>query len=543
MANKKIRQEIVVSNRLIEPVETSTPSDGLIGERVKIDKALYNGASFHLEALGMPPDVSVNTRVAAFNADDDSSISSLTFNWDLEIWERVRSADFLSNLNDDGEIYFYVYADAGGSYTPLIQGIKFVILQDAAEITDTQTQIEVGAYEVWEDVATAETYYPLAELKIWKYEASKWDPTPTFTFGFTASNENDKDTTRIALQQASDAAFTSNVSIVTNSIVSFTSEDAAYYESSAFTPTDGYYYRVVYTNDDTMYGGTIYNAKVIATQTDETAITKLQASYQMIYEGSVIGYDGGVFECFNYYDPSEWNDGADGLPTFYNEGAGDGSGEISILGGRFIQQCFNWDDGNFQASLSIYGGDGDGVYEAAGVSFKTPAENGLDLKYVQLSEVGKSGSPTDGVYCELAATIDGATIATTDTISYADWLNSDSVVFTFSSAQSLTEDTTYYLRFLRTGSRDITNYYDIKGDWDHTWCANHDAYWKDTGVWEIPDAYCDELGFALFDDTYTIEDITNSKISISSNLTRGSAMTMPTSAKDILSYGREIANL
>jgi hypothetical protein len=69
----------------------------------------------------------------------------------------------------------------------------------------------------------------------------------------------------VALQESADAAFTSPATVA-NSVVSFSDQDnVTYYESDPFTPKDGYYYRVAYTNDGTMYGGTIYNAKVIAT--------------------------------------------------------------------------------------------------------------------------------------------------------------------------------------------------------------------------------------------------------------------------------------
>jgi len=260
----KIRQEINILNReFINVHDQDLYSDELIN----FDPNEFNDISAaYLEVVATNDDSSYTPGVELFT-DGGSPVGTILY---IPIntlgFTRFRSTDISNDAdfaNDTFNLWTSYNALATGTLT--IKSAKIIILQDATDITDTQTQIEVGGYQIWADVASAETYEPLSEPKYWKYESAKWDPTPTFTLGFTALNENDADTSRVALQESSDAAFTSP-STVTNSVVSFTSETIAYYESAAFTPTDGYYYRLAYTNNDTMYGGTIYNAKVIATQ-------------------------------------------------------------------------------------------------------------------------------------------------------------------------------------------------------------------------------------------------------------------------------------
>lgn len=289
MANRKIRQEINLLNREVRSSDSETTN---FGEWVYIDVDNYNNPEFWFEVIGQNLD-SDETEYFYLHSDDamdktfppGTTDSTITLPVNTTSWTYKRSStSFVPSYNQAW--YWFGFGTTYVNESHRCKSAKIIILQDAAEITDTQTQIEVGAYELWADVATAETYYPLSEPKIWKYESSKFDPTPTFTFGFTALNENDMDTTRIALQESSDAAFTSP-STVTNSVVSFTSETVAYYESSAFTPTDGYYYRVVYTNDDTKYGGTIYNAKVIATQwQSEFPKFSTSGAYGAVYGGT-----------------------------------------------------------------------------------------------------------------------------------------------------------------------------------------------------------------------------------------------------------------
>lgn len=260
-----IRQEINIINRVIAETIDDWPALHSFSDIVEIDPDSFNGDTYYFELVWRVTDDTGSSGCHLRLDDGSTTYATKIMNSIVSDWERSRIV-FDTALSGATELYLVGYGVGSGTDMAIeIKSAKVIILQSATDITDTQTQIEVGAYELWADVATAETYEPLSEPKYWKYESDKWDPTPTFKLGFTAVNENDMDTSRVALQESSDAAFTSP-STVTNSVVSFNVETVAYYESSVFTPTDGYYYRLVYTNDNTKYGGTIYNAKIVATQ-------------------------------------------------------------------------------------------------------------------------------------------------------------------------------------------------------------------------------------------------------------------------------------
>ena len=112
---------------------------------------------------------------------------------------------------------------------------------------------------------------------------------------------------------------------------------------------------------------------------------------------------------------------------------------------------------NFNYSMSswveVYGGTG--TQEAILQSFK--AIRTAACPWIRLS-CRDQGSPSDAIYCEIATSEIGGTIATSDNID-APISDVTHIKFTFPSPPTLTEDTTYYFRILRTGARSTTNCY------------------------------------------------------------------------------------
>ena len=132
----------------------------------------------------------------------------------------------------------------------------------------------------------------------------------------------------------------------------------------------------------------------------------------------------------------------------------------------------------YNLGSSNFYGDG-GTIEAVGQSFVPSSSFNLDSIILGIY---KYGSPIDGVKVELAATIGGAAIATSNTIP-ASSLNTSSYdssrLFYFSTKPALTSGVTYYFRLVRTGARDTSNYYYyLTGAY-----ANGTRYKKESGVW------------------------------------------------------------
>ena len=253
----KIRQEINFINReFVNPT-----GDADLSEIIAYDPANYNGETVYLEVVAKNTDGS-NVLYVNLHDSSNNEHESLTVPTSTSSYTLIRSA--IDTTLDADEYHIYLEDNtATWATNGSIKLARLVILQSAESITDTQTQIEVGAYQSKASPAAANTWYALDEPKYWKYESAKWNPTPTFTFGLTHSIENDKSTITYGLE-VDDGSFNWSGTVVGQ--ISSTSETITYDESSAFTPTDGYHYRVVWKTNNTMYGADIYNAKVVATQ-------------------------------------------------------------------------------------------------------------------------------------------------------------------------------------------------------------------------------------------------------------------------------------
>jgi len=298
MANYKIRQEINFTNRII-----SADSSAIIS----VDAADYNGATFYFEVVAKVASDTLTVGCWDVALGSNKTTVSVT----ATSYTVYRSASFTPTA---GEREYIV--DVSGGTTPLIKSARIVILQDAATITDTVAQIEMGDYET--NTATPEedpTLFPIAEPKYWLYESAKWDPTPTFSFGYTAVCENDMGDVTIGLE-ADDGSYNWTGSFVTDSENLFADDESiAYYENGPITLTNGLHYRVAVMVENDAYGFDLFNAKIIATQTDATLITKLQIEYLMINEGQSTT---GNKNYLNSWDTSEWNDEGGSL-TYYHE--------------------------------------------------------------------------------------------------------------------------------------------------------------------------------------------------------------------------------
>lgn len=240
------------------------------------------------------------------------------------------------------------------------------------------------------------------------------------------------------------------------------------------------------------------------------------------------------------------------------------------------------------SSLVIAGGSGGSGEsdQAHGQSFQMTDTviSAIDIRLYKI------GTPTDNVYIEIASTIGGSALATSVSVNGSNLLTTvSSVRFNLPSSLTVTAETTYYFRVLRSGARDTSNSYRVdksgvnpysrgvlyskdNNSWTET--TGNDMRFKiySTGLTKFQTEYLianaeETSGTGLKDyDTYfnpaewddisnsyyhehyasgassqtklqedpngTPADITNSNIT-GANLQRGSAMTMPASAEEI----------
>ena len=255
-----IRQEI---NFINQPI--TADSSGI----ASLDASDYSDALFYFEVVALV--ASGTCTVGCYDTGDagnETTVSVTATGYTL-----YRSVAFTPTAGAREYI-----VDVSGGTGPSIKSARIVILQSATDITDTQTQIEIGSYEIHDygDILA----YPYTEPKYWKYESAKWDPTPTFTFGGTRLSENGSNPNNLLLQEASDAAFTSDVATAT-SITGITQETPFWVESAAFTPKNNYYYRLLNQCTKKSNGGTLFNAKIIATQDGQSSLKSSDSPYSL----------------------------------------------------------------------------------------------------------------------------------------------------------------------------------------------------------------------------------------------------------------------
>ncbi len=123
------------------------------------------------------------------------------------------------------------------------------------------------------------------------------------------------------------------------------------------------------------------------------------------------------------------------------------------------------------------------VSQQIGQSF-TSGGAGYNLKDIQI-KISKGGSPTDNVYIELASSIGGAALATSNSIAMSSLTGTPTLTtFTFSTYPSISSSTVYYFRIIRDGARDITNYLVVSRTLTSTY-AGGDKYTKSNNSWGV----------------------------------------------------------
>lgn len=98
--------------------------------------------------------------------------------------------------------------------------------------------------------------------------------------------------------------------------------------------------------------------------------------------------------------------------------------------------------------------------------------------------LSKHGSPVDNLYVEVADALNGTVLGTSSNIagsSLTTFSTRGYITFTFSTPIALTSGATYWVRLIRTGSLDASNYYDMWGDGTY---ANGNVILSNAGTWQ-----------------------------------------------------------
>lgn len=271
----QIRQEINITDTSY----SATSSNVTANEIISIDKTKYNGTvSYYLEVEATNSTAADRscTLFRGITTQVTVTVTASTASMTL-----FRSAAFTPD-GDGADYTFRLNSNASGTLT--IKSARIVVIQSAATLTNTETQIEIG--NASSTTATVNT--ALTNPKYWKYTAANWDGTKTFYFESTFMSGTSKSAATMTLQESSSITAPSWTDVASSAITT-TGTVATRVRSGAVTLTNGNWYRAVMKAGNSKSGITVYNAKVIVQQNGYVA-----KDTQALFAGGSVSVQGGT---------------------------------------------------------------------------------------------------------------------------------------------------------------------------------------------------------------------------------------------------------
>jgi hypothetical protein len=162
-----IRQEINITDSYTYAASGAYATSS---EIANLDSTKYNGATYYFEVVASTTSAT-NATISLVNATSSAAVTSVTVNGTS--YARYRSASFTApGIATDYKVKLGNEAVGKG-----VLAARIIVLQSAASITSTETQIEIGNNETYAPATTATT--TLSSPKYWLYDSSKWDGSPT----------------------------------------------------------------------------------------------------------------------------------------------------------------------------------------------------------------------------------------------------------------------------------------------------------------------------------------------------------------------------
>lgn len=251
-----IRHEINLLNGTL--VNTSTSSFALASELNLFDTSKYSGTlAYYVEVVA----TNTSTSQCGFSYNQIGGTTGFIAA-NTSTFTLFRSTAGTAT-NSDGVIRISPLGSAG---TVTIKAARLVIIQDTGtdSLTASESQYEIGNRETAITVTTTNTLQPLSAPKYWKYNAANFDGTLNFYAECTYLVSSTTGNKTIVVQESSDLSTWATAATMLS--VATGSTTAARVRSAAFTPKDGYYYRLAWTNSSTMSTVSLYNAKIIVDQ-------------------------------------------------------------------------------------------------------------------------------------------------------------------------------------------------------------------------------------------------------------------------------------
>jgi hypothetical protein len=169
VSNTQIRQEVNITDAYYY---AGSGSYATSSEIAAITDSNYTAPSYYFE-VDASTTSATNASVSLVNASSGVAVATVTITGG-NTYTRYRSAQFLPNSSSTVEYQVQLNNEAVGKG---ILASRIIILQNAATLNKTETQIEIGNGQTFSANATS----TLTSPKAWLYTAANWDGSPTFT--------------------------------------------------------------------------------------------------------------------------------------------------------------------------------------------------------------------------------------------------------------------------------------------------------------------------------------------------------------------------
>ncbi|MBX4189077.1 hypothetical protein KW785_00595, partial [Candidatus Parcubacteria bacterium] len=167
-ANVQIRQEINITDAYLGSASGAYATSS---EIIQIDPTKYTSATYYFEVVASST-TAVSSNIYLKNATSSQTVATINFS-NSNTYTRYRSTAFTApSVATEYKVVVGNEAVQKG-----VIASRVIILQSAASITNTETQIEIGSATT---SASNTTTLPLQSPKYWSYNSSKWDGSPTF---------------------------------------------------------------------------------------------------------------------------------------------------------------------------------------------------------------------------------------------------------------------------------------------------------------------------------------------------------------------------
>jgi hypothetical protein len=320
------RKEIVVLN------------GSLAGNGDSLNNTWYSNAAALFDSSKYSGSITCYWEVLAVNTSGTNRAIRLTGNFnsgggECTVTTGTSSYTLFRSTLTSGEVTFIngknlgILFEQSSTTAVIVKAARLIVVQDTtgAALTSTQSQFEIGNRETAVTVTTASTLQKLSAPKYWRYDSANFDGTCTFYGEVSYLVSSTTGSKTIVIQEATSAEPSATWSTVATMLSAGTGNTVAErLRSTAFTPVNGRFYRLAWTNSSTMTTVSIFNAKIIVDQTGSD-ITLTEDHY--LLANTTLAAGTALQSFLTKWDSAEWS----GVTNSYYHQVDAGDNNTSVV--------------------------------------------------------------------------------------------------------------------------------------------------------------------------------------------------------------------